>query len=64
MVASPLSMVLKGGWPNVDCVHLCTKAVKQVEGRNTYAQRTREASTVFRDTVCSAGQLMVIAFQY
>lgn len=41
MAASPLSMVLKGGWPNLDCVRLCTKAVKWVEGRNTYAQRTR-----------------------
>lgn len=62
MAASPLSMVLKEGWPNSECVRLCTKAVKWVEGRNTYAQRTWEASTAFRDTVCSAGQLMVIAY--
>lgn len=31
MAASPLSVVLKGGWPHLDCVRLCTKAVKWVE---------------------------------
>lgn len=56
MAASPLSVVLKGGWPNLDCLHLCTKAVKWVEWE---IHRHRKASARFRYTVWSAGQLTV-----
>ena len=62
MAASPLSVVLKGGWPNLDCSHLCTKAVKWVEwGKYIGKERDREASARFYFTVWSAGQLRVIA---
>lgn len=42
MAASPLSVVLKGGWPHLDCVRLCTKAVKWVEKGETHKRRERE----------------------
>lgn len=44
MAASPLSVVLKGGWPNLDCLHLCTKAVKWVEWE---IHRHRKASAIY-----------------
>lgn len=63
MAASPLSVVLKGGWPHLDCVRLCTKAVKWVErGKHISAESEREASARFGDTVWSAGQLRIIAY--
>lgn len=44
MAASPLSVVLKGGWPNLDCLRLCTKAVKWVEwGKYIGMESEREA---------------------
>lgn len=46
MAASPLSVVLKGGWPNLDCARLCTKAVKWL--KHTGAGRPRQGlATLF-----------------
>ncbi len=62
MAASPLSVVLKGGRPNLDCSRLCTKAVKWVGwGKYMGIESEREASARFRYTVWSTGQPRVTA---
>ena len=62
MAASPLSVVLKGGRPNLGCERLCTKAVKWVEwGKYIGQESEREASARFGYREWSVGQPRVIA---
>lgn len=62
MAASLLSAVLKGGWPNLVGLHLCTKAVKWVEWvKYIGTESEQETSARFQYMVWSTGQKRVIA---
>lgn len=61
MAASPLSVVFKGDWPNLDGAHLCAKAVKWVAREHIGTESEKEAPARFAYTVWSAGQWRFIA---
>lgn len=57
MAASSLSVVLKGGWPNLDCARLCTKAVKWL--KHTGAGRPRQGLATLYGQLASRGLLPI-----